>query len=339
MRYIIYGAGGIGGVAGSRLFMAGSDTLLICRGEHLQAIQQRGLLLKDSEGEHRLPIPAVSHPREISFTDQDVVILTMKSQDTEEALWDLEQAAGTRIPVVCCQNGVANERTAARRFERVYAMLVAMPANFLEAGIVIGAGAPRPGVLNAGCYPNGVDDVITQVTGDLTRAGFVSQPDPTVMRFKYAKLVRNLNNALQALCTVDGRSESGRSFMKQVQREAYDCFAAAGIDCTPEDEYRATVSSNYAVRTSPPNADAGRSSTWQSLIKGRTRIETDYLNGEIVLLGKLHGVPTPYNALLRRLSSHHAAVGGKPGAYTLAELEAMLGQETAAAGGAHASAG
>src|SRR5947209_20254751 len=120
MRYIIYGAGAIGGVVGGRLFAAERETALICRGRHLEIIREQGLTLREPEGQRRLRIPAVGHPRELTFADGDVVVLTMKSQDTAAALDDLEAAGGGNLPVVCCQNGVDNERMASRRFERVY---------------------------------------------------------------------------------------------------------------------------------------------------------------------------------------------------------------------------
>jgi 2-dehydropantoate 2-reductase len=44
------------------------------------------------------------------------------------------------------------------------------------------------------------------------------------------------------------------------------------------------------------------SSSWQSLARGTGSLETDYLNGEFVLLGRLHGVPTPVNEALCRLA-------------------------------------
>ncbi len=55
-----------------------------------------------------------------------------------------------------------------------------------------------------------------------------------------------------------------------------------------------------------------------------TPIEAAYLNGEIALLGRLHGVPTPVNALLQEVATEVAASGRGPGARTLAELEARL---------------
>ena len=89
MRYIVYGAGGIGGAIGARLFQHGHEVILICRGEHLHAIQSTGLTLKTPKETLTLTIRAVSHPEEIAFIPDDVVLLTMKSQDTEMALRDL----------------------------------------------------------------------------------------------------------------------------------------------------------------------------------------------------------------------------------------------------------
>jgi 2-dehydropantoate 2-reductase len=69
------------------------------------------------------------------------------------------------------------------------------------------------------------------------------------------------------------------------------------------------------------------SSSQQSLMRGTGSIETDYLNGEIVLLGRLHGVPTPVNAALcvaaRRMVREAMAVG----AFPQAEFEALVATE------------
>ncbi len=65
------------------------------------------------------------------------MILCVKSQHTVAALDDLREAAGDRVAVVCCQNGVANERAALRRFSAVYGMLVVLGAMHLEPGEVV----------------------------------------------------------------------------------------------------------------------------------------------------------------------------------------------------------
>jgi 2-dehydropantoate 2-reductase len=320
MRYIIYGAGGIGGSIGGRLFHQGHEVVLICRGEHLATIQRQGLTFKTPTENLQLPIRAVGHPAELAFTDSDVILLTMKSQDTEPALRDLERASGSDLPVVCAQNGVDNERMAARRFARIYGMVVWMPGTYLEPGVVLNHATPVGGILDAGCYPQGVDPLITQVTVDLTTCGFSSRPDQHIMRWKYTKLLSNLRNALQAAC---GLEAHGGEIARAARQEALACYRAAGIDFVPEEEMRQRVQAEIRLADIAGHPRAG-GSTWQSLMRGLPSTEADFLNGEIVLLGKLHGIPTPYNRLLQKVANDMARTGKRPGSLTVEDLQKML---------------
>ncbi len=320
MRYIVYGAGGIGGAIGARLFQHGHEVLLICRGAHLHAIQSKGLTLKTPKETHQLTIRAVSHPEEVAFSPDDVVLLTMKSQDTEMALRALERAGGRDLAVVCGQNGVDNERLAIRRFAHVYGMVVWMPATYLEPGLVLNHAEPVGGILDAGCYPNGVDPLITQVTQDLTTCGFSATPDPDIMRWKYTKLLSNVRNAFQAACGFAARS---RKIIRTLRAEALACYQAAGIEFVPEDELQARVRSQIKLADIEGHPRTGGSS-WQSLMRGLPTIEADFLNGEIVMLGRLHGIPTPCNALLQLTVNDMARTGQKPGSIPVADLERQL---------------
>jgi 2-dehydropantoate 2-reductase len=152
MRYVIYGAGAIGGGIGGKLKKAGREVVLIARGAHLETLQRDGLTLRTPEGSSTTKVQAVGHPSEIDWRGDEVVVLTMKSQDTQTALEALRDAAGD-VPVVCAQNGVANERMAARMFSRVYGTVVWMPATHLTPGEVIVHSGPKAGLLDTGRYP------------------------------------------------------------------------------------------------------------------------------------------------------------------------------------------
>ena len=322
MRYIIYGAGGVGGAIGARLFQHGHETVFICRGEHHAVLQRQGLTFKTPHETLQFPIRTVGHPAELKFTKNDVVILTMKTHDTEGALRDLERAGGSDVAVVCAQNGVDNERMAARHFARVYGMVVVLPATYLEPGVVLNHSMPVGGVLDAGCFPTGIDETITRVTKDLTACGFSAKPDASIMRWKYAKLLTNLQNALQAAC---GLEMQEKSFAHAVRAEALSCLKAAGIEAVPQDEYRRRMA-EVKIRDIPGHPRTG-GSTWQSLMRGLPTTEADYLNGEIVLLGRLHGIPTPYNRVLQRIAGEMARAGKRPGSVTVEDLQSMLTEE------------
>ncbi len=66
-------------------------------------------------------------------------------------------------------------------------------------------------------------------------------------------------------------------------------------------------------------------SSWQSLERGTGNIEADYLNGEIVLLGRMHGIPTPVNALLQELANRLARERRPAGSVPVEEIAASLG--------------
>ena len=325
MRYIIYGAGAIGGVVGGRLFHHGHEAVLICRGEHLTAIQREGLILKTPNETLNLSIPAVGHPNEIRFAEGDVVFLTMKSQDTETALRDLQGTGRHDLPVVCCQNGVDNERMALRRFARVYGMVVWLPATYLEPGVVLNESIPAGGILIVGRYPRDVDALSTQIAADLSGCGFRSWTDPGIMRWKYSKLLGNIFNGLQAVCGLQRRDMEACApdFVEALRKEALACYRAAGIDFVSEEEVLRNVKSHYRVSEIDGHPRRG-SSSWQSLTRGLPSIEADFLNGEIVLLGALHGVPTPCNRLLQKVAGRVVRERKPPGSVKIEELKRML---------------
>lgn len=324
MRYIIYGAGGIGGTIGGRLFQQDLEVVLIARGEHGRTIRERGLTLASPDGEAVLPIPSVAHPRDIAFRPGDVVVLAMKTQHTQAALDDLRAAAPGDVAVVCAQNGVANERMALRCFGDVYGMLVHLPALHLEPGVVVTYGTGHGGILDTGRYPGGVDAVSEAVTAGLRQAGFSAEPDPAVMRWKYAKLLMNLNNALQAATGLQpGAQDVMRELSRRLKHEALACFAAAGIDCADVDDVRRRHEGVYGMGE-VPGYPRGGGSTWQSLERGTGNVETDYLNGEVVLLGRLWQVPTPANEVCQSLVQQMASKGLEPGAFAPEQLLDMV---------------
>ncbi len=320
MRYVVYGAGAIGGVIGGRLHQHGHDVVLIARGAHHEALRATGLRLVDAEASVTLDIGVVEHPSRLTLTGDDVVVLAMKTQDTEAALRALAETAPPGIAILCAQNGVENERLAARRFAGVYGMCVMMPATHLAPGEVLAYSSPTSGILDLGCYPAGVDDRATQIAADLEACTFSSRPDPAIMRAKWAKLRMNLSNALEAL---SGTAARGIDVYQLLVAEFDAVVAAAGIDVATEAEDQARRGDLLRMRPIDGQKRGG-GSTWQSLARGTGSLETDHLNGEIVLLGRIHGVPTPVNAALQRAANDTARAGLAPGSVAIDDLIALL---------------
>ncbi len=321
MRFVVYGAGAIGGTVGARLHQSGHDVLLIVRGAHHDAIAAGGLTFETPEEQVTLRIAVAPDPAAAEISGDDVVLLTMKGQDTEDALDALRAAAGTGVPVLCMQNGVENERAALRRFPRTYGVVVMLPATHLEPGVVQSFGTTLTGSLDVGVYPGGTDEVCTAVCEALSASRFESTPREDIMRFKHAKLIANLSNAVQVIC---GHDADAGELVKRVGDEGREVLRAAGIEFeVPDVDDIGGRWRRWGVGEIAGRPRAG-GSTWQSAVRGTGRIEVDYLNGEIAMRGRLLGMPTPVNELLQALAWETVREGRQPGWLMPQEVLARL---------------
>src|SRR5450631_4716740 len=224
--------------------------------------------------------------------------MAVKSQHSLAALSELAEVAPSETPIVCLQNGIANEPAALRLFPNVYAVSVACPTSHLEPGVVQAWSTPMTGLLDIGCYPTGIDQVSEMVAADFRAATFSSYPVEAIGRWKNRKLLTNLGNAIEAVC---GPRERLGPLGDLLAAEGEAVLSAAGLEAASAEEDRDRRADllhrgEIAGQTRPGG------SSWQSLQRGTGDIETDYLNGEIVLLGRIHGIPTPANELLQRLA-------------------------------------
>jgi 2-dehydropantoate 2-reductase len=246
----------------------------------------------------------------------------VKSQDTEAALRALAAVAPTGVAVVSVQNGVANEPAALRWFADVYGMCVQCPAVHLEPGVVEVRWTPVMGILDVGRYPDGIDARGEAIAAAVASTAFESVARADIMRWKYGKLRANLNNAVDALCGPGTRTAVG-TMDTDAQAEAEACFEAAGIPFASAEE----ATARRALVSIPPlGASIGRpgASSWQSLARGTGSIEVDYLNGEIVKLGREQAIPTPVNEALQRIANRAAHEGWAAGSVLPEDLIRMV---------------
>lgn len=319
-RFIIYGAGAVGGVIGGQLALAGKEVILIGRGRHIDAIREHGLRYKMPTGTHILSVAAVTAPGEIGFQTGDVILLCVKGQDTDAALRDL-RAVTKDVPIFCCQNGVRNEEIASKYYQMVYGVMVRVGAIFVTDGEVATRREP-PGWLVMARYPSGTDDLLKSVAANLRDAGFYVLVTSDAMPYKWGKLMFNLTNAISAITNV--RGAENESAARAVQAEAQDLLAQAGIRWISARE----LERQWPEITTPPraaHADEVPTSTWQSLARQSGAVETDFLNGEIVRIAKRLGKRAPISEMLLRITEEMAAKREMPGKYTPAEVRELLG--------------
>jgi 2-dehydropantoate 2-reductase len=326
MRIIVYGVGAIGGTVAAALALSGQLVIGIARGAQLAALADNGLVLRTPEKSERAVFPCVGDPGEIDLRPDDIILLTMKTQDTLPALERLRAAGVVDQPIFCVQNGVANERFALRRFPEVHGVTVMMPATLSAPGEVGAFGTPRHGIFDVGRYPSGSNAHDIRLARALEGANIAAFVTPSVMQSKYGKLLLNLGNIVEAALGIDA---DRKRYTTLLRTEAEAVLQAANIawhDVGESDPRR------DALMRSAPIEGAARSggSTTQSLARGAGSVETDYLNGEIVLLGRLYAVPVPANSFFLDLSARMAREHLKPGAISVAAVESGLSAAGAA---------
>ena len=295
MRIIVYGLGAVGEVIAAQLSFSGCPVIGIARGKQLEAVRGSGLTLLTPQSTRTAKFAVCADPEEIAFEADDVVLLTMKGPDTAGALMRLKAAGVLEQPIFCFQNGVANEPLALRFFENVYGATVMLPADYNTPGEVAAYFTPTVGAFDIGRYPSGSDEAVESLCRVLRASGFIATPRDDVMSSKYRKLLMNLRNIIDALLP---DTELQDKWNRRARAEAEAVLTAAGIAW---DRSEAPARDELAMGTIPGRERIG-SSTLQSILRGTGTLETDFLNGEIVWLGRLHGIATPVNAAFCKLS-------------------------------------
>jgi len=300
-RYIILGAGGVGVTFAAELQRAGRDAVLVARGAQLEFLRAGKLRYTRPDGARYLDLPAIGDPAEIALAPDDVLVLATKTQDAEAVIADwagqpVRQPDGTLRPAAAClplvtsQNGLETERVALRRFATVLAGVLWVPATYLRAGEVISAGAPAVGVFWAGAYPRGSHPALPAIAADLRAAGLEVQVVEDILRWKAAKLLNSVTFVLTALyASGTARDRAARV----LQAEAREVLTAAGYDIA-DIKAESTADLDRFAAQPVPGRENGATSTWQSLARSSS-LETDFLNGEIVLTARLCGLAAPAN--------------------------------------------
>jgi 2-dehydropantoate 2-reductase len=207
-----------------------------------------------------------------------------------------------------------------RFFANVYGSFVYFPTSHFSPGVVQAWYSPVTGILDVGRYPDGADSTAERIADAFRCATFHSDVRTDIMRWKYRKLLMNLGNAVEAL---SGPVERGNAIVKAAVQEGKACLTAAGHPFASSDEEPAKREKPLTLREIEGRSRPG-GSTWQSLARHSPSTEVDYLNGEIVLLGRRHSIATPVNAGLQRLMWQAARDRIEPGSISLDRLGDLL---------------
>lgn len=293
MKIGVVGTGGIGGYFGALLARAGEDVFCLARGEHLQAIQERGLRVESVLGEFTVRPRATADPTVIG--PMDLVLFGVKTYDTDAAAQAMRPMVGDATVVVTLQNGVESA-------ERIAAAIG--PGRVLPGAAYIFSGIAAPGVIRqtAGLRkivfgePDGrrtprAEAVLAACRGAEVNAELTDQ------------IVRVLWEKWAFICAQGGLTALTRlpigeirecaetwALFRGVVEEIVAVASARGIALTPG---LVEALLGQSARLEPQTA----SSLYNDLMAGR-RLEVEALHGTVVRLGRDAGVPTPLNAAI-----------------------------------------
>jgi thiosulfate/3-mercaptopyruvate sulfurtransferase len=289
---VVIGAGAIGVTLAAELQRAGNSVVLVARGAQLQAAREVGITYARPDGARILTVPVAGRPDEVALGEGDVLLLATKTQDAGEAIaiWAQQpttladgsvSTAGATLPLLTTQNGLETERLALRHFKTVFGGVLLLPATYVKPGVIVAPGAPAVGIAYIGAYPDREHPRIESIARELRRAAIETTAVSDISRWKQAKLVAAGTFVLDALYLATPLRDRAAALLRE---EAHDVLAAAGMQPADLRPPGANSQTKLEIRE-VAGYEYGGTSTWQSLSRAGS-LETDYINGEIVLLAR-----------------------------------------------------
>jgi 2-dehydropantoate 2-reductase len=293
MKITIIGAGGVGGYFGGRLALAGNDVTFIARGQHLEAIQANGLLIKSTKGEFTIK-PAKASQNLYSVSSSDLVLICTKAWQVEDVARNIAPLLGDDTMVMPLQNGVSATEI----------LMGFMPKKHIVSGLCrIFSKIERPGVISHfGAEPTLVfselDNSHTERTALLKytfeTAGIENVWSDDIEADLWKKFLMICSSALLAVTRTNyGQLRSipeTRAMLFDMYTEIFNVGIAAGVNL-PLDIVEKTMK---WVDSFPPEST---SSLTRDVMEGRPS-EIEFQNATVVRLGEKYGIATPVNRFI-----------------------------------------
>jgi 2-dehydropantoate 2-reductase len=288
------GAGAVGCYFGGVLARAGAPVTLIGRAQHVEAINRDGLFIDSLHFQQRFPVTASTDV--VAVRNAGIVLLCVKTLDTEEAARALAPHLANGAVVISMQNGVDN-------VERIRSAtgIEAVPAVVYVAAEMTGPGRVKHsgrGDLVLGGLARRDRRELDNLAALFARAGVPCRVSENIDAELWTKLIMNCgHNAISALCRARYgrmvRNPWTRELMRQITEEVIAVGRAAGVRIPDVD----LVAAVWQLGEVMANA---LSSTAQDVARGK-RTEIDSLNGYVARRGAELGVATPVNQTLHAL--------------------------------------
>lgn len=306
MQITVMGSGGVGGYFGARLANAGHDVTFIARGPHLAAIREHGLRIESPRGNlHLRDVKVTDKPAEAGSAD--LVLFGVKLWDTDSAAEAVKPLLREGTAVVSFQNGVAKDEALRRVLGDAHVIggVCYIAATIAEAGLIRHSGAMQKLVF--GEYDGVQSERVTRFRDACVEAAIDVDISNDIRRAIWEKFVFlvGLSGATGTVRTPIGPIRAlarSRGFLRGLMDEVVQVARAEGVSLPQDyaDDRLAFCDQVPATMTSSMHHDLERGS----------RLEVQWLSGDVVARGHRWGVATPYNCAVFDILSVHA--DGRP---------------------------
>lgn len=295
MRIGVLGAGSLGSLFAGRLAAAGTDVVVLGRGnEHFERIEADGIVVTTPDGTELVgEVDATTDPADL--VGIDVLLACVKSYDTDNALTVVEDAIPANAEVVTLQNGLGNAEAIAEYVpeSRVVAGTTTHGATLDGPGHVRHAGG---GETRIGRFFGTNDDAVDEIATAFTDAGIETTVISDVRTAIWEKVLVNAGiNAATALARIPNGEMTdgpGASILRDAVQEGMRIADADGRAIDPDIV-------DHAVEVAEQTA-TNRSSMLQDLEAGK-RTEIDAINGALARRADHLDVEAPVNRTLTNL--------------------------------------
>ena len=291
MKILIVGAGAVGGYFGGLLARSGEDVTFLARGEHLKAIQEKGLYIKSINGDFNIKIKAVEKPN--ANEKYDLIVIAVKSYDLPDACNNIKGTVKNETVLMSLLNGVDSEEIIGSIFgaDNVIGSVAFIGSQILDAGVISHTAS---GMITIGELDGVKSKRCEEILKIFERAKIPIKLSENIQKDIWAKMVWNTGfNAITALTgslvsDVLSIPES-RKIVEMAMKETVEVANKKGI----------SLSDDLAEKTVSKTLKAGEIKT--SMLQDRENgkaMEIDSINGAIVRLGHEMNIPVPVNETL-----------------------------------------
>lgn len=295
MKILIIGTGAVGGFYGAKLAQGGEEVTCLARGRMLSTLQSNPIHIKSYQGDFDVHLNVIAEPAAYTGSP-DLIIITVKTYDTESALQEIAAMVGPETLLLSLQNGVEAEQKMMQRFgpDKVLGAVCYIGAEVTTPGTVVHS---ANGAVTIGEMDGRNSERLENLYAIFKHCGIDTHKSNDIKKTLWNKLLWNA--PFNQVCAIAHASVGEvldspelKDLLWATGQEVVALAQANGVGLKEKDISKQLGFSEKDLRPVRP-------SLLQDLERGK-RLEHETFGGFIVREGKRLGIPTPVNETLYR---------------------------------------